>query len=572
MKILIVDDTPADLEVLTTYCRRQGYSVVTAENGADVIEISLRESPDLILMAVGIPIMSGYDVTSRIKDMHRDRWVPIILIIPQGEDQELVIDDTCEADDYITKPINLKILRKKLRVMERIIEMQRILVESIKDLQGYYNKVEEEGRLAKQVMERIMWLEEGNKESVEYWIEPSNRFSGDLIAVVRTPSNNLHIMLADVTGHGLCAALIALPIARIFYSMSDKGCPLVNIIEELNWRVNTEMPTSYFVAATLVSIDMYNRTLEIWNGGNPPSRLANRCGEIINHWESRHPPLGILNKEEFDAKTEVFSWEGPCQLVIYSDGLLEAENHEGIVFGDKQILQTLLSATPRVRFKTLVEAVKRHLAGKSAHDDISLVMIDCSPSEIQDRISQTLKERMAEKGGMDQWKWMLHLEPERLKNLNTVRVILDWLHLMGIKRTHSDRIFVIISELYNNALEHGLLSLDSHIKFQPEGFDRYMQEREERLALLDKGYITIEMEHRQVNEKEMLRIRVKDSGQGFDYNAPSPGCRCLDSKKVDTNIPKDVRPCYIGIRLVKGLCSEVHYLGNGNEVVAEYLL
>ncbi|MBI5746078.1 MAG: SpoIIE family protein phosphatase [Nitrospirae bacterium] len=443
------------------------------------------------------------------------------------------------------------------------MEIQRIPREEEcqRDLHGYCDKGEQEICLVKQVLEKTIRLEEGDKGLVEYWIEPSNEFSGDLIAAARTPSNNLHIILADVRGHGLSAALTALPIAQAFYSMTDKGFSLVSIIEEMNWQVNTGMPTGYFAAATMVSIDMYNRTLEIWNGGNPPSLLVNQRGEIINQWKSRHPPLGILNKGEFNTETEVFSWDEPCQLVIYSDGLVEAENLDGKVFDDKLILQALFSATPKLRFSALVEAVKKHLAGRSSHDDISLVMIDCSPSEIRDKISQDLKEGMVEKGKMDQWKWMLHLGPERLKNLNTMRVILDWLHLMGIKRAHTDRIFVIISELYANALDHGVLRLDSRLLSEPEGFEKYMCERQRRLVNLHEGYIDIEIGQMVANNGEILRIRVKDSGPGFDYAAIL--------QMFEAN---NVQPFGRGILIVMCLSSQLTYLGKGNEVVAYYPL
>jgi hypothetical protein len=143
---------------------------------------------------------------------------------------------------------------------------------------------------------------------------------------------------------------------------------------------------------------------------------------------------------------------------------------------------------------------------------------------------------------------------------------------MNIRRSVSGPITVVISELYNNALEHGLLELDSGIKLLPGGFDDYLRLREVRLASLEKGYINVEIEQIGINERQMLLIHVIDSGNGFNYHEKLDYCNCLESGKSNHDSEEVTNPCHIGIGLAKSLCYKVEYLGKGNEVIAYYQL
>lgn len=575
MKILIADDTESSLRLMAEHCNKLGLSVLTAKNGADAIDLFSSESPDLVLMNSIMPVIDGYEAASRIKAYCGGRWVPIILVAPLNRDEEVRRWIESNADDCLIPPINILILDNKIKFMQRIFEMQIVLGESIRNVEQHYHRSEEEMSLAKRVMDKIIHLGDIDKDLTQHWIMPANDFSGDLIAVTRAYSNNIYAILADAAGHGLSAALTVLPIMQIFYAMSDKGCPIEGIAEELNWRIHAQMPTGCHIAAVLVSVDLRGRSIKVWNGGSPQAVFMGQRGEILHQWESRHLPLGILSKEDFNGEAEVFQWEEPGQLIIYSDGLLEAEDQEGSAFGSENMFHALSCVEPKDRFSSLIKELQRHLDGRPGQDDISLLMINCPLVRVSERPRPQLvveKAKGKAKGieGFIEWRLSFHLGSEKIRSLNILQLSLDWLHLMNIRRSVSGLISVVISELYNNALEHGLLGLDSHIKLQSGGFDEYFSQREECLASLDQGYINIEIEQVDINDNKMLRIHVKDSGDGFNYNEESEQCRCLEGRKLDPDNGNGIHPCHMGIHLVKSLCSKVEYLGNGNEVVVYY--
>jgi signal transduction histidine kinase len=126
-------------------------------------------------------------------------------------------------------------------------------------------------------------------------------------------------------------------------------------------------------------------------------------------------------------------------------------------------------------------------------------------------------------------------------------------------RSHRERLFTILAELYSNALEHGLLRLDSDLKATPAGFSDYYRQRDARLARLQSGFITFDLEHAPLPQGGRLVIRVTDSGPGFDLTQVE--------RRLDHNTGYRGR----GIPLVRTLCESVRYRGRNNIAEATYV-
>jgi two-component sensor histidine kinase len=126
-------------------------------------------------------------------------------------------------------------------------------------------------------------------------------------------------------------------------------------------------------------------------------------------------------------------------------------------------------------------------------------------------------------------------------------------------RPHSGTLYTVLAELYSNALEHGVIGLDSKLKSDPMGFVKYYEEREEGLAGLNDGWIKFSFDHFPSDIGGTLHFLVEDSGEGFDYNNDV-------LKKVSNNENLHGR----GIKLLKTLCKKIQYSGRGNEVEAYF--
>ena len=376
IKILAVDDNPVNLKVVTQFLKNQGYEIITAASGEEAIEKFQSEAPSIILMDIMMPGMNGHEATQRIKELSGDKWIPIIFMSALSREEDKVKGLDVGGDDYITKPVEFSVLGAKIKAMQRIASMQLRLSKTMDDLQQYQQDAEREQETAHELMNRLFSAGQIESPLLQVWHEPATRFSGDLIVFSRAPGNRLYLLHADSTGHGLTAAVPLVPVSQIFYDMARKGYAIGHIVQKMNAHLKEFMPVNRFVALTLMLIDSDNNTVEVWNGGNPAALLVNKQGEVAHRFEPRHLALGIMPESAFDMRTEIVKTDDDHTVVLYSDGLVEAQNTEGTDFGEEGIMAAFKDGNnPLTVLDNITEALTSHLGECKAHDDVSLVVV-----------------------------------------------------------------------------------------------------------------------------------------------------------------------------------------------------
>ena len=116
-RILIVDDEPEIVRGLEDNLRFEGYQTATATDGREALVVAAREAPDLILLDIMMPGLSGWDVCRELRGRGID--VPIIMLTARGEEGDRVRGLELGADDYITKPFSLRELLARVRAVLR---------------------------------------------------------------------------------------------------------------------------------------------------------------------------------------------------------------------------------------------------------------------------------------------------------------------------------------------------------------------------------------------------------------------------------------------------------------------
>jgi serine phosphatase RsbU (regulator of sigma subunit)/anti-sigma regulatory factor (Ser/Thr protein kinase) len=447
------------------------------------------------------------------------------------------------------------------KLLAHIEDLHQHLAEKILMLEKYYNQTEEELRIGSAVMSSINEAHSASDFTVRLKVHSAKYYSGDLILVARTPSDCLHIILADAVGHGMVAAMNLLPLSQIFSEMSKKGFRISRIAEEINTKIHSLMPVDRFIGAVLVSIDFRNQVVEVWNGGVPAPMLVAMDGAILHKWPSHHLPLGILNDEAFVSDVEIFHYDKDCQLFLLSDGILEAESPQGEQFGGERVAQIFQRAEPDCRFDELMSALNHHLHDHAAHDDISLAMVDLSLIKGQEIAFEHNQKKHAQGASGSHWRFAISLGEDELKYLDTVPLLAQMVSKIHVTAEHHSALYVILSELFNNALDHGILQLDSTLKRGPEGFDEYLCLRENRLRSLGRGSIDIEIEKATIDGHAGVRIHVVDSGRGFNYAALPEDALTQAEQALHGR----------GIALIRTLVSKLEFAGRGNDVTAYYI-
>lgn len=261
---------------------------------------------------------------------------------------------------------------------------QQLLLDKSACLQRYRDEQEDEQRLACDILARVMRHDGLSDARLQHWVWPAEKFSGDIVAGVRSTHGKLYALLADATGHGLGAAISVLPVMTCLQNMAEYGFPLSRIVSRLNAQLRNILPSSRFVAAALVCIDESAGTAEIWNGGMPDVLLLGPEGDVEQRFPSRHLALGVVDFNRFvDAEcvaTELVSWRNGSQFVLYSDGILEAANSGGEAFGTERLIEALTESAGVPRLTNIMFKLKEYVEPNQPHDDVSLMLVECVES------------------------------------------------------------------------------------------------------------------------------------------------------------------------------------------------
>lgn len=557
-KALVVDDDPVNRKLLQAILTKEGYTVVAAENGQEAVQMFIAEPSDIVLMDIMMPVMNGYQAARQIKDVSTDKFTPIIFLTAITDEEALSKCVESGGDDFLTKPYNRIILRAKISALERIRSLYETLNQQKDELELYRLNIKHELEFAEHVFRNITARGSLSLPYLRVWSSAMTMFNGDLLLSARKPSGGIHLILCDFTGHGLPAAVGALPVSEIFVAMTERGFSINEIAMEMNKKLKNELPTGFFCAACLVDIDAAQSVLRVWNGGLPPVLLVDKVGQVIRKIPSTHLPLGIVDNSMMSGETVVIEVTEGFRLYLCTDGLIEAVNPQGEKFSFSRLENELNQTSDISRFfehiKNEVQSFRQNV---EQHDDISLVELDCF---------QATREMPPEDGGRRtrtvaaEWNLSFHLSAGIIKTINPVPVIVNLLNQFRVPDDHRRRMYTVLSELYSNAVDHGLLDLESSMKKTPDGFTAYYTTRDERLKELSHAWVLIDIKQIAVDHGYALKLRVEDSGSGFDYQAYQP----LNGESY--------RLSGRGIRLIKTLCDEFVFHEPGNCAEAIYYL
>ncbi|AIN59598.1 ATP-binding SpoIIE family protein phosphatase [Pseudomonas soli] len=513
LTVLVAEDGAADRLLLAQIVRRQGHEVVTAENGEQAVALFAERRPQLVLLDALMPVMDGFEAARRIKALAGEALVPIIFLTSLNEEEGLVRCLEAGGDDFMAKPYSAVILAAKIRAMDRLRRLQATVLEQRDQITRHHHHLLNEQRVAKAVFDKVAHAGCLNAPNIRYLQSPYALFNGDLLLAAFTPSGDMHVLLGDFTGHGLPAAVGAMPLAEVFYGMTAKGYGLVETLREMNAKLKRILPVDMFCCALLLKLSFQRATVEVWNGGMPDGYRLSVAGEVLEVLPSRHLPLGILPPEQFDDTTEVIPLAAGERLFLLSDGVVDTGDAQDCLFGVQRLRQVLAdNRDPTMLFDEVMQALARF--GGQSRDDISLC--DIRMLEPDHGMAQAVVYSDSGRSSPLDWSMQFELRGESLGRFNPVPYLVQLLQEIHGLRPSSGRLHSVLSELYSNALEHGVLGLDSGLKRDAEGFSEYYRQRAERLARPVQGGVGIALRVEPQGAGGRLTIEVRDSGAGFD--------------------------------------------------------
>ena len=335
---LVVDDSAPGRTFLRALLKRAGYVVEVAESGEQALALFVPGKFDIVFMDILMPGIDGIETARHLKSLSGVFFTPVIFVTGEDDEESLVRAIDAGGDDFLTKPVTPGVLLAKLKAMARIREVH----ERTRQL---YALVVEDQEMAKEVFDRAVQSRTTSPAGLSSRLIPAGVFSGDLLLSAVSPDGRLVVLFGDFTGHGLAAALGAMPVSETFRAVVAQNLTLEAMLDQLNRRVVEALPRGHFLAAHLLSVPRDLSAFTVANCGMPPLLLCGPQG-VRQRIHSATFALGILADASFGDAVRVVEIEPGERLILASDGVTEATGKDAEAFGDTR-LEALLAAPDR---------------------------------------------------------------------------------------------------------------------------------------------------------------------------------------------------------------------------------
>jgi len=323
--IMIVDDEPVNIQVLKNYLQLSGYRITECDSGTEALERVYEDGikPDLVLLDVMMPQLSGYEVCRKLREDYPSHELPIVMLTAKTQTSDLIEGFEAGANDYVTKPFDQRELFSRVNTLLTLKEA----VSSQNTLAG----IQQELHVARRIQESILPSENPQIDGLEVASKyiPMETVGGDFYDFHLTPEGQLGILVADVSGHGIPAAFISAMVKIAFSSQEEYAADSSQLLSQMNSTLFGKYEHN-FVTASYTLIDLQQRK--------------------ISHADAGHLPLLVWRKDEqklLSMKPEglILGWDQDVvcpeqdlelkpgdRIILYTDGIIEAQNNTGEFF------------------------------------------------------------------------------------------------------------------------------------------------------------------------------------------------------------------------------------------------
>ena len=377
LRVLVVDDEP-DLEVLIRQRFRrdvhdQKFEFFFAANGEEALAVLDEESEiSLVLTDLNMPRMDGLTLLNHLAE--RDSTLKTIVISAYGDLDNIRSAMNRGAFDFLTKPIDFRDLDVTIEKTRREIERMRSDRQARDALMALRHELEFASQIQRSMLPRTPPSVERGQVELEARMEPAKEIGGDFYDYMALPNGRLALVIGDVSGKGMPAALFMTMTRTLLRSAAFNGRSPAESCRRVNDILCQDDHNGMFVTAFYGEYDLDSGTLEFCNAGHNYPYLV-RADRIVTQLPAiGGMVLGIRRGLEFESGSVMIN-PGDA-LVLYTDGATEAMNPSHELFGEDRLL-ALLGERASLPLHDLVESiydsVATFAAGALQHDDITVL-------------------------------------------------------------------------------------------------------------------------------------------------------------------------------------------------------
>ncbi len=376
-KLLIVDDEPDLRVVMKRLLEKAGYHIITAEDGKTGIKTALEEKPDLILLDINMPDMSGMEVCKRLKSHVMTKEIAIILFTALSDTHTKVSGLDVGADDYLVKSADMEEVKARVRTQLRLKRLRDELSLSNRQLATAQKRINSELAVARKVQQGIYpeKVDVPSDLQLAVHLVQAQQVGGDYYDVIRLSEHETALLMVDVSGHDVASAFIV-GMAKIAFSVHLKEqLSLVDTLNRVNSDLMSAIKTGHHLTAFIAVVNCRERQLRYAKGGHFDQYLYKAANGEIQALSTQGMVVGCFEDGLFEEKKTQL--EPGDKLVLYTDGLLENKNKAGEPFGKTRLL-TLIRQFGQYNTSDFHQALIQHhrefLGEETQVDDTCLLV------------------------------------------------------------------------------------------------------------------------------------------------------------------------------------------------------
>ena len=376
-KILVVDDEP-DLEILLTQkfrrrIRKGEMNLIFAQNGVQALEkLRTHDDIDMVLSDINMPEMDGLTLLHQLNSLHLD--LRAVIVTAYGDMKNIRTAMNRGAFDFVTKPIDFDDLETTISKTLAHLQVMRDALQSRDELVALRREL----GVAAKMQESILPTDfpDDPRYDLHAWMTPAQEVGGDFYDFFKLENDRLAMVVADVSGKGVPAALFMM-VSRTLVKGTAIGNPdPTKCMAEVNDLLAESNEESMFVTVFYTSFDPASGLLEYANGGHNLPFVVKASGEVEQVESESGLVLGVIPDFVFPGGN--IALEPGDTFFLYTDGVTEAMNEAGEEFGEEALAKALsecagASAADVRRY--VVDAVKVHAGDAAQSDDITCLAL-----------------------------------------------------------------------------------------------------------------------------------------------------------------------------------------------------
>jgi serine phosphatase RsbU (regulator of sigma subunit) len=366
--ILIVDDNPANVEILQMRLAANNYEIITAADGEEGLAMARAKQPDLILLDIMMPKMDGIEVCRHIRADSALPFIPIIMVTAKADSKDVVAGLEAGGDEYLTKPVDHAALVARVKSMLRIKSLHDTVLEQSAQLKA---QLETATKIQSLFWPKIPELKAGG----HIWARsvPATYVGGDLYDVIPLPDDSLLAYVADVSGKGVPAALIMAALSTNIRSEALLQSEVDKLLETVNNTLHSlTSEEGFFATIVLARYWPASGKMQLALGGHlQPLWIVQ--GGIGNLPQLKGISMGVTPDAHYE-KEEILLSPGES-ILFFSDGVIEAENEDNELFGNQRLGDYIKNADGPPWGQGLIDSINQWRGNAKANDDLTLLEI-----------------------------------------------------------------------------------------------------------------------------------------------------------------------------------------------------